>query len=205
MGQIIGLLGGVASGKSTVAKRLRAAGWLVLDADEVARQVVCEPAVAQALASRFGPDLFDEQGTLDRALLARKAFSSPSETEALNAIVHPAVRQRLLSQLERAGTRNVALDIPLLLESPLADRVDTWVFIASDEAQRERRAADRNWEPGERARREARQATLAEKRAAADHVLENNGTIDDLGAQVQALLRAWAAKISHHTPGDREP
>ncbi len=205
MGQIIGLLGGVASGKSTVANLLAEAGWLVLDADEVARQVVCEPAVTQALASRFGADLFDSEGSLDRALLADRAFSSPSETEALNAIVHPAVRQRLVAQLEAAGSRNVALDIPLLLESPLAERVDKWVFIASEAAQRDRRAATRDWAPGERARREALQAALTEKRAAADHVLENNGTIDDLGAQVQALLRAWAANISHHTPGDRAP
>ena len=205
MGQIIGLLGGVASGKSTVAKLLRDAGWLVLDADEVARQVVSEPAVAQALARRFGSDLFDGEGALDRALLATRAFSSPSETEALNAIVHPAVRLRLTSQLDEAGSRNVALDIPLLLESPLAERVDRWVFIATDEARRDRWAATRDWAPGERARREALQAALDEKQAAADHVLENNGTIDDLGAQVEALLRAWAATTSDHTPGDREP
>lgn len=205
MGQIIGLLGGVASGKSTVANLLAEAGWLVLDADEVARQVVCEPAVAKNLANRFGSDLFDSEGSLDRALLAARAFASPSETEALNAIVHPAVRQRLASQLEAAGSRNVALDIPLLLESPLAEHVDKWVFISSEETQRDRRAATRDWAPGERARREARQAALAEKRAAADHVLENNGTIDDLGAQVEALLRAWAATTSHNTPGDREP
>lgn len=205
MGRIIGLLGGVASGKSTVANLLRDAGWLVLDADRLARQVVAEPAVARALAARFGSDLFDDEGTLDRALLARRAFAAPDATADLNAIVHPAVRSRLASRLDLADTRNVALDVPLLLESPLAERVDTWVFVAADEADRERRALARDWQPGERSRREDLQADLAEKRAAADHVLENNGTIDDLGAQVDALLRAWAATINHPTPGDREP
>ncbi|MFT7463263.1 MAG: dephospho-CoA kinase [Pseudohongiellaceae bacterium] len=198
MGQIIGLLGGVASGKSTVGNLLRQAGWLVLDGDEVARQVVSEPAVAQDLADRFGNDLFDDQGTLDRALLAKRAFAEAQSTADLNAIVHPAVRQRLLAQLDQAGSRDVALDIPLLLESPLAVRVDQWVFIATDEKQRDEWAEGRQWEPGERSRRESRQATLAEKRAAADHVLVNDGTIDDLKAQVEALLRAWAATVDHH-------
>jgi dephospho-CoA kinase len=192
MGHVIGLLGGVASGKSTVASLLRKAGWLVLDADIVARDVVEQPEVAAALAKRFGNDVLAPDGSLYRAVLARRAFRDSASTEALNAIVHPAVRQQLGAELRSAGDRDVALDVPLLLGSPLAQHVQTWVFIETDEERRDTRSAARDWEPDERARREAQQASLAEKRARADHILENNGTIDDLGAQVDALLHAWA-------------
>lgn len=192
MGHVIGLLGGVASGKSTVASLLQDAGWLVLDADIMARDVVGEPSVAAALAERFGHDLFASDGSLDRALLARRAFGDSASTEALNDIVHPAVRRKLLDDLQLAAGRNVALDVPLLLGSPLAEQVRTWVFVETDEARRDTRSAARDWAPEERARREALQASLAEKRSAADHILENNGSIDDLGAQVDALLHAWA-------------
>jgi len=188
MGTVIGLLGGVASGKSTVARHMAERGLVHVDADRLAREVVAEPAVRQAIAQRFGEDLYDAQGALDRALLARRAFQDASSTEDLNALVHPAVRDRIVAELAAAGERPVVLDVPLLLESPLAEHVTTWVFIDVDEARRDARAADRGWAPDERSRRESHQATLAEKRAAAHHVLENKGEIDDLGAQVDALL-----------------
>ena len=196
MPRVIGLLGGVASGKSTVARALAAAGWLVLDADAEARAALERPEIRRALTDRFGPDLLDAQGRLDRALLARRAFHDPQSTAALNAIVHPWVRERLLAALEAAGERPVVLDVPLLLHSPLAGLVDTWVFVEADEARREARAGTRGWPPGERARREALQAELAEKRARADHVLENSGTIEDLGSRVHALLRALGTPLA---------
>ena len=196
MGLVLGLLGGVASGKSTVAGLLAARGLLRVDADALAREVVERPAVRQALAERFGADLYDPQGRLDRALLARRAFADEASTEALNGLVHPAVRAAIAEALDGAGPRPVVLDVPLLLESPLAGRVDVWVFIDADSGRRDARAADRDWAPDERARREARQASLAEKRAAADHVLENNGDIDDLVEQVDALLERLGIPVS---------
>lgn len=188
MGHVIGLLGGVAAGKSTVAACLARAGWLVLDADRLAREVVARPDVLAALEQRFGPTIRGPDGALDRPALAALAFADPGATADLNALVHPAVRAELEARLEAAGARPVVLDVPLLLESPLAGRVHTWVFVESPEAAREARARDRDWSPGERARREALQASLAAKRARADVVLENSGTIDDLERQVTALL-----------------
>ena len=188
MGTVIGLVGGVASGKSTVARMLVARGLLVLDADDVARDVVGDPAVLGALVDRFGAGILDGQGRLDRPELARLAFSSPQATQDLNAVVHPEVRRRLLGTLEAAGERPVALDVPLLVESPLADKVTCWVFVQASETARDRRAEQRDWKPGERARREALQAAIADKRARADHILENDGTIEDLEARVDALL-----------------
>lgn len=195
MGLVIGLLGGVASGKSTVARLMARRGLLHVDADAVAREVVEEPAVRAGIAARFGQDVFDSSGALDRALLADRAFSSESATQDLNQLTHPAVRARILRTLDVAGDRPVVLDVPLLLGSPLAPRVTHWVFLETDAEARDERAADRDWAPGERARREERQASLTEKRAAADHVLENKGKIDDLEERVDALLRQLGVPI----------
>lgn len=197
MGLVLGLLGGVASGKSTVAKLLAQRGLTVLDADQEARRAVDVPAVRTALAARFGHDLFDAAGHLDRARLAQRAFADPEATAALNAIVHPEVRRRLLAALDEAGDRPVVLDVPLLLESePLAARVDHWVFVDADPSTRDARAATRRWDAGERARREAHQADLGRKRSRAGHVLENEGSIEDLGRQVDALLASLGIPAS---------
>jgi dephospho-CoA kinase len=188
MGRVIGLLGGVGSGKSTVAGLMRERGLIVLDADAEARAVVETPEVLEALRDRFGPSITDERGALDRAELARLAFADSRSTADLNAIVHPAVRRRLLAGLAAAGDRPVVLDVPLLMESELAGQVDLWVFVEAAEERREERLSGRNWPPGERSRREALQAGLQQKRARADYTLENNGILDDLVRQVDALL-----------------
>jgi len=194
MGLVIGLLGGVASGKSAVAALMEGRGLLRIDADALAREVVETPPVAAAIAERFGRDLYAD-GHLDRARLAERAFADPGATAALNALVHPAVRERIARSLAAAGSRPVVLDVPLLLESPLHALVDEFVFVESDEAVREERARARGWAPGERRRREALQSDLAQKRAAAGHRLENNGRIDDLVPQVEALLEQLGVPI----------
>ena len=193
MGLVIGLLGGIGSGKSTVARLLAERGVTALDADRHAREVVQSPAVRDALVARFGRGILDAGGGLDRAALARAAFADEAGTADLNALVHPEVRRRLLDELSRCADRAVVLDVPLLLESPLASLVQTWVFVEADERLREERVSGRGWAPGERRRRESRQADLASKRARADYVLENSGTIEDLGRQVDALLRQIGA------------
>jgi len=189
MGEVLGLLGGVGGGKSTVAGILARRGLRVLDADAEARAVAELPEVRAALAARFGADVLDGAGRLDRARLAARAFASPQATADLNALVHPRVRERLLAALDAAGDAPVVLDVPLLLESPLAARVTSWIFVQAPDGLREARVAGRGWPAGERARREAQQADLATKRSRAGHVLENAGTIEHLERQVDALLR----------------
>ena len=193
MRAVIGLLGGIGSGKSTVARLLGERGFAVLDADRHAREVVQSPEVLTALVARFGRGILDAAGALDRAALARAAFADPAATADLNALVHPEVRRRLGEELAAAGDRPVVLDVPLLLESPLAARVSAWVFVEASEDRREARIESRDWPPGERRRREAHQADLEHKRRRADYVLENSGSIDDLGRQVDALLRQIGA------------
>lgn len=188
MGLVIGLLGGVGSGKSTVARLMADRGLHLVDADAEARAVVDLPAVRERLAARFGTDLFDAEGSLDRSLLAQRAFADAAETEALNAIVHPEVRRRIEAKVAAADETPVVLDVPLLMESPLAGLVETWVFIEAPAEARDARVAERGWDPGERSRRETRQADLEAKRRRADHLLENHGSIEDLEPQVDALL-----------------
>jgi len=188
MGLVIGLLGGVASGKSTVAGLLAQRGLVVLDADAEARAAVEQPQLLERLVARFGASILASDGSLDRQALAAIAFADEAGTADLNALVHPAVRTALVNRLKQAGDGHVVLDVPLLLESPLADMVDVWVYVAAEPAARDARAAQRGWKPGERERRESRQSSLQSKRARADHLLENNGSIDDLEAQVDGLL-----------------
>jgi dephospho-CoA kinase len=188
MARVIGLLGGVGSGKSTLAGLLARRGLTVLDADAHAHAVLSLPAVRAALVARFGATVLLPDGSVDRPALARLALAAPGPTADLNAIVHPRVRARLLADLEAAGAATVVLDVPLLLESPLADRVTTWVYLDVPEPLREERLASRGWPEGERERREAAQADLARKRRRADYVLENTGSIEDLERQVDALL-----------------
>jgi dephospho-CoA kinase len=198
MGVVIGLIGGIASGKSAVAAMLARRGLLLLDADAEARAVVRQPQVLAALADRFGQQILAENGELDRASLAQAAFASKEATEALNALTHPEIRQRLLGAMEAVGDHPVVLDVALLIGSPMADMVTTWVFVRAGEATRDDRAKARKWSSDERARREALQATLAAKQARADHILENDGSIEDLERQVDALLERIG--VTHSSP-----
>jgi len=165
----------------------------------LAENGLLQPYVSPAAADiperyKDADDLWTGFGARARILIVNtEAFpdpdARPDATADLNAIVHPEVRRALLAGLAEAGDTPVVLDVPLLLEAgPLAERVDVWVFVEAPEEAREARAAARGWDPGERARREARQADLQAKRRRAGHRLENRGTIEDLGRQVDGLL-----------------
>ncbi len=186
---VIGLLGGIAAGKSTVAGLLATRGFEVLDADLEARQVTADPTILRAIAARFGPALV-RNGTLDRQALAAMVFADPAARRDLEAITHPAVRARLTAKLEAAlaDGRNAVLDVPLLLEGGLIARCDTCVFVDATEATRRARARARGWDEEELLRRERAQAELAVKRARCTHTISTDGTLDDVRTQVDALL-----------------
>ena len=193
---VIGLLGGVASGKSTVAGLFAAHGLLHVDADALAREVAAEPAVLAAVAAAFGPEV-TAGGRLDRAALAQRVFADPAARRRLEAILHPPIRTRILERLAaaRAAGTSVLLDVPLLLENGLIEHCDVVVFVEVDAAERRRRAAARGWAADELDRREAAQASLAEKRARADHVIDNGGDLAATAHQVAAVLYAVGAGI----------
>lgn len=192
---VVGLVGGVGCGKSTVARLLGELGAAVIDADRLAHDVLAERACLLALRDRFGPGVFSPGGDLDRQALAERVFGAGAEDdrEFLEGLVHPRVRERILASL--AGERRrqrpaplVVLDVPLLLESPLASECDRIVFVEAPRESRTGRAAARGWAEGELGRREEAQMPLDVKRGRADLVLDNDGELQDLQERVTRLF-----------------
>ncbi|WP_414119959.1 dephospho-CoA kinase [Corynebacterium nuruki] len=190
---IIGLTGGIGSGKSTVSARLAELGATVVDADLISREVVepGEPALAE-LGETFD-GVLTADGTLDRAELARQAFSSPEGTAKLNAITHPRIRERTVRQFREAaeaGARYLVYDMPLLIENKETDKVQTVLVVDAPDELRIRRLVDqRGLDEADARRRIAAQIDRETRLAAADTVLDNSGTREDLIAQVDAF---WA-------------
>ncbi len=192
---VIGLLGGIAAGKSAVAGAFAARGLRHIDADAIARQVTGAADVIAAVAAALGSGLVAADGHLDRTALAARVFTDPAARKQLEAITHPRIRQRILADLDaarRAGT-SVLLDVPLLLEGGLIDQCDRTVFVAASPEVRTARAASRGWADGELRRREATQAPLADKRARADFAIDNDGPLDATRRQIDDLLDRWTA------------
>jgi dephospho-CoA kinase len=192
---IVGILGGVGSGKSLVAEFFRACGAEVLDADAESHAVLSEPEVRAAVRAAFGDGVFDASGSIDRKALGKRVFEDDAALRTLEAIVHPRVRARLDEKLERIrsedGARLVVLDVPLLLESPFASRCREYVFVEASPSTREARVrAARGWPPGEAARREAKQESLDRKRSQSRFVVRNDGGKDVTFSQVIEVVNA---------------
>ena len=189
----IGLTGGIGSGKSTVAGKLADAGLPVVDADQIARDIM-EPGspVLDEVAREFGADLIGSDGALDRAGLAKRAFVSEEATQKLNTITHPAIRReadRQFAELEAAGADAVVYDMPLLVELGLHESMDLTVVVDVDEDERVRRLVSaRGLDEDDARARIARQIDTETRLAAADVVIDNNGPVEALGPQVKELL-----------------
>jgi dephospho-CoA kinase len=196
MTSIIGLTGGIASGKSTVSSLLAQKGFTVVDADLAARKVVepGEPAYLK-IVETFGQDILNKEGTLDRAALGSIIFHNEERRKELNGIVHPAVRAEMLAEKEKAfenGKQTVVMDIPLLFESNLTWMVEKTVVVYVDRDTQLSRLMLRNGLTEEEAKaRVNSQMSLDEKRKLADAVLDNRGTIDETGVQLDDLLVRW--------------
>ncbi|MGB3965647.1 MAG: dephospho-CoA kinase [Planctomycetota bacterium] len=190
---VIGILGGVAAGKSAVASAFAAHGLAVVDADQEARAVTAEPAVLAELARVLGPELVRD-GQLDRAALAALVFRDGQARSRLEAITHPRIRDRVLAAVAAAHRQgnSVLLDAPLLLEGGLIARCNHVVFVAAADAVRAARAATRGWDASELARREAAQAPLPDKRRAAAFTIDNDGDLATMRNQVATLLERLA-------------
>ena len=202
---LVAVTGGIGSGKSTVAARLAHHGAEVIDLDEVAREIVQpgEPALEE-IAARFGQDLLLDDGSLDRGELARRAFVDDDSRRDLDRITHPRVASRIAERLTvLAGedhhdpSRIIVVDHPLLIETGQASRFDTVVAVLADEELRLRRLVEqRGLDPEDVRARMRQQVDDQARRAAADHVLVNEGDLDVLNAEVDRLQAHLAAKAS---------
>jgi dephospho-CoA kinase len=191
----VGLTGGIGSGKSAVSALLRERGAVVVDADLVAREVV-EPGTAglAAVVEAFGSDVLRADGSLDRPALGRRVFGDPAQLARLNAVLHPLIAERtaeLWADAERAGAQVLVHDVALLVENGLAGRYDAVVVVAADPATQLDRLVRRRGMPEDEARaRIAAQAGLADRLAVATHVIRNDGSLEELAAQVDDVWRA---------------
>lgn len=196
MTKLIGLTGGIASGKSTVSGILKSLGAQLIDADEIAREVVHkgQPALAD-IAARF-PDVLHSNGTLDRSKLAERVFNNDAERRALNAIIHPRIQARVLeltTVLREAGHRVIIYDAPLLIENRLHEGMDGVILVAAPPELQISRLMSRNGFTREQA--EARlksQLPLDEKKKFATWVIDNSGDLGSLKQQVEAVWREIA-------------
>lgn len=191
----IGLTGGIASGKSAAAGAFAALGVPVLDADLIAREVVepGQPALAR-LASEFGDKVLDDQGRLDRRALRTRVFADPAARHRLEALLHPAIWARLEARSAAAGGPYQVLVIPLLVESGAAGSVDRVLVVDCAVETQVQRLRDRDGESEAGARAMlAAQASREDRLAAADDVLVNDGTPQELAQKVAALDRAYRA------------
>ena len=194
--KVLGLTGGIGSGKSMVASMFAQLGAEVIDADQLARDVVepGQPAL-QEIASAFGRDILLSDGRLDRSQLGRLIFADPVARGTLNAITHPRIQERMAAQIALRASRPGVLiaDIPLLYENERTDSVETVVVVWVDTQTQLRRLVERDGLSEHEARqRIAAQMPLDEKRARADVVIDNSGSRENTRRQVEAIYRRYA-------------
>ncbi|KAF7354701.1 hypothetical protein MSAN_01383800 [Mycena sanguinolenta] len=208
---VVGLTGGIATGKSSVSKLLKEKDIPVVDADILARQVV-EPGThgLAKIVSFFGPEILQSDGTLDRKKLGSVIFNDEAKRRKLNSIVHPAVRRAMLWGVVKhwlRGSKYCVLDVPLLIEGPMWKLVGTVVVVhCSAEVQLQRLMARDNSSREDASSRLNSQIPIDEKLKYADRVVDNSGSLADLEAQVNALVQrldrdvGWTWRLSWVLP-----
>lgn len=185
----VGLTGGMGSGKSTVARRFAELGAVIIDADQIARDVVepGEPALAE-LAEAFGEGILFDDGSLNRGELAKRAFVSAEKTELLNSITHPRIEQRTEEQFNAAGDAIIVFDSPLLIEMGQSEAQDLVVVVHTPvEVRLDRLVESRGVDREDAKQRIAKQISDDKRLQCADVVMENSGTEEDLVRQVDRI------------------
>jgi len=194
---IIGIIGGIASGKSTVAKELAKRGCAVIDADEMAKQFLRNSQVKKQLRYRFGSRIFDASGRVNRKKLAEKVFANAGAVKAVNAIIHPKVlekTQELIEKYQRqSSVKAIVLDMPLLAEVGWHKRCDKLIFVRCNAKIRLKRARKRGiLEENELKKRENFQISLDKKADIAHYIVENN----NLAEMIRQIGKLFPALIS---------
>ncbi len=190
---VIGLVGGIGSGKSAVADDFESLGCLVIRSDRIAHEVLEQPAVKAALRQWWGDEILAADGRVDRCAVARRTFNNPVELERLNRLVHPKVdeirRDLMAAYRQSSAVKAVVWDTPLLVETGLYKQCDAIIFVNTPFEQRLARVqAARGWTADELKIREDRQASLDKKKEISDDVIDNGGDKAARLSQVRRVL-----------------
>lgn len=199
----VGLTGGIASGKSSVADMFAMLGATIIDTDEVARNVVAlgEAALAE-IAAAFGSGVLQSNGELDRARLREIVFADPEQRQRLERILHPRIRAETLARAAAATGPYLIIVVPLLLESGFAGLVDRILVVDCPEAEQRRRLVRRDAQSaGQAERMMAAQTSRAARLAAADDVIDNSGSLESTRAQVERLHQRYLRVASDADDG----
>jgi dephospho-CoA kinase len=206
---LVGLTGGIASGKSSVSRMLNQLGCLIIDADLIAREVVepGEPAY-QKIIDAFGQGVLDDEGYINRKKLGALIFQDAEKRKSLNDITHPEIikrEQEILAELMTEGHEGIViLDAALLIEAGGAGRVDRLVVVTADEGTQQKRVSDRDDLPREEALRRIRsQMPLSEKAKLAHYIIDNSGTLEQTRHEVLGLYRSLQADLQKFLAADR--
>jgi dephospho-CoA kinase len=196
MKPVIGLIGGIGSGKSRVSELLAQRGARVLSGDRAGHEALRQPEVKARVVERWGPGVLDGRGEVDRRGLAARVFADPAERRALEAIVWPWIGRRLREEVEAAradpAVKLILLDAAVLLEAGWDGVCDRLVYVDAPRDVRLRRLAEqRGWSAKEVAAREQAQLPLAEKARRAHDTLDNSGPPEALARQVDDMLQRW--------------
>lgn len=193
---VVGLTGSIASGKSTISSMFATFSVPVIDADKIAREVVIPGEKAyRKIVDVFGENVLFDDKTLNRKKLGSIIFADETKRNELNEIVHPAVREKMLSKRDsyiESGEKCVILDIPLLFESKLTHFVDKTLVVAVDEEVQLNRLMERDESTEQEAKQRIdAQIPISNKAKLADAVIDNNGTVEESLQQLETLLRNW--------------
>lgn len=196
---VIGLTGGIASGKSTISSILKAVGWPVIDADLIARQIVMPGSKGlEQIVNRFGPQMLNSDGTLDRKKLGKMVFDDPKKLSDLDKIEHPLIQEAINSQLDEFKKQHlpvVVLDVPLLFETGMDEECDLTVLAVVDQATQLKRLMKRDQiSKMDAVKKISSQMSLKEKMQRADVIIDNNGTLEQTRSQVAELVD----RVSQH-------
>lgn len=205
---VIGIVGGIGSGKSSVPRKLSERRALrILDADKIGHELLNDQTVKDEIRNKFGPDVFDSDGNISRPSLAGVVFGDSARNQqdrkTLNEILHPKIRKEIRRQIEHANqdasTEAVILDAALLLETGWDQECNTVVFVDVPRPVRQQRVVEnRGWTPEELTKREKNQLPVNEKKSRCDHSIDNGGALNDAAEALETILDTL---LSNRQPG----
>ena len=203
---VIGLIGGMGSGKSRVAAELKRHGGCIVSGDQLGHEALLQSGIREQVVRLWGAEILAENGAIDRRRLAGKVFNHPAELRKLEGLVFPWIERRVREEIARAvadpQVRFVVMDAAVMLEAGWNNVCDWIVYVHAPRAVRLKRLADqRGWDEKEVAARERAQMSLTEKASRADFVVDNSASTEQLAQQVADLLRRWNLPVTAPAAG----